>query len=69
MKELTRYIQARGAARMIGVSHITFRRWHFEGKAPEPDIIVNGHPAWKVETIETLIADMKEEELEKEREQ
>lgn len=69
MKELKRYIQMRGAARMIGVSHITFRRWHFEGKAPEPDIIVNGHPAWKVETIEALKADIEARRTKKESEQ
>lgn len=65
MKELKRYVQIRGAARMIGIAHVTFRTWHREGKAPKPDIIVNGHPAWNIETIETFIADIEARKLEK----
>lgn len=44
----------RDLAKRWGIREATLRQWRRRGKLPEPDLVVSGSPAWKLETIKTM---------------
>jgi hypothetical protein len=51
-KNPKRYIGNRGIAEICNIDQATVRSYRRYNKLPEPEVWVDGHPGWTVDTIE-----------------
>lgn len=55
--ELPDLVSLNCVARRCGVSRHTVHRWRVDRGLPEPDLVVDGKPLWRWDTIAAWLAD------------
>lgn len=62
MGKIPVFLSIRGAAKVVGVTHMAFTRSYHKGMTPKPDGVLNDNPIWLETTILDYVAKQSEKD-------